>query len=109
MLRPWTKPPERFTLAPLNEGREPLASVMVKLSSGKESKTPRGSWRSLRVSSPVLVMVVVTLRSLAFGAETLRDKPGAAGLGAAETMAAAATRATREARREEENIVIVKR
>ena len=79
---------------------------MVKEFSGKESKTPRGSLRSLRVSSPVLVMVVVTFRfsspsTLAFGVEILRDK-----LGAAETMAVEATSATSEARREEENIAM---
>ena len=79
---------------------------MVKEFSGKESKTPRGSLRSLRVSSPVLVMVVVTFRfsnpsTLALGVEILRDK-----LGAAETTAVEAMRATSEARREEENIAM---
>ena len=77
---------------------------MVKEFSGNESKTPRGSLRSLRVSSPVLVIVVVTFRfsnpsTLAFGVEILRDK-----LGAAETTAVEATRATSEARMKEENI-----
>jgi len=79
---------------------------MVKEFSGKESKTPRGSLRSLRVSSPVLVMVVVTFRfsnpsTSTLGVEILRDKPGVA-----ETAAAEATRATSEAQMEEENIAI---
>jgi len=79
---------------------------MVKEFSGKESRTPRGSLRSLRVSSPVLVMVVVTFRfsnpsTSALGVEILRVKPGAA-----ETATAEATRATSETRREEESIII---
>ena len=79
---------------------------MVKEFSGKESKTPRGSLRSLRVSSPVLVIVVVTFRfsnpsTSTLGVEILRDKPGVA-----ETATAEATRATSEARMEEENIAI---
>ena len=79
---------------------------MVKEFSGKGFRTPRGSLRSLRVSSPVLVTVVVTFRfcnpsTLALGVEVLRDSPGAA-----ETATAEAMRATREARREEENIVV---
>jgi hypothetical protein len=80
--------------------------VILKLSSGKELKTPRGSLRSLRVSSPVLVMVVVTFKfsnpsTLTLGVDALTVKPGAA-----ETATAEATRATKEARREEENIVV---
>ena len=79
--------------------------MTVKVFSGKEFKTPRGSLRSLRVSSPVLVTVVVTFKfcnpsTLALGVVVLRVKPGAA-----ETATAEATRARREARREEENIV----
>ena len=79
---------------------------MLKLFSGKGFKTPRGSLRSLRVSSPVLVTVVVTFKfsnpsTLRLGVEVLTVKPGAA-----ETTIAEATRATREARREEENIVM---
>jgi len=90
--------PERlFTLAPWNEGREPAGLVMKKVFSGKVFKTPRGSLRSLRVPSPVLVIVVVTFRfsnplTLASGVEILRIR-----LGAAETEA---TRATRERHRE---------
>ena len=77
---------------------------MVKEFSGKEFKTPRGSLRSLRVSSPMLVMVVVTFRfsnptTSALGVEILRDKPGAA-----ETATAEATREISKA--EEENIVV---
>ena len=79
---------------------------MVKEFSGNGFKTPRGSLRSLRVSSPVLVTVVVTFKfsnpsTLTVGVEVLSVKPGAA-----ETATAEATRATREARREEENIVV---
>jgi len=79
---------------------------MVKEFSGKELKTPRGSLRSLRVSSPVLVTVVVTFKfsnpsTSTLGVEVLRVRPGAA-----ETAIAEATRAAREARREEENILV---
>ena len=82
-----------------------MVSVMLKLFSGKVSKTPRGSLRSLRVSSPVLIMVVVTFRfinpsTLALGVDVLTVRPGAA-----ETTTTEATRAAREAGREEENIV----
>ena len=35
---------------------------MVNESSGNGFNTPRGSWRSLRAPSPVLAMVVVTLK-----------------------------------------------
>jgi len=78
---------------------------MLKLFSGKVFKTPRGSLRSLRVSSPELIMVVVTFRfinpsTLALGVDVLTVRPGAA-----ETATAEATRATRKAGREEENIV----
>ena len=93
-------------MAPVNEGREPVASVTLKLFSGKEFKTLRGSLRSLRVSSPVLVTVVVTFKfskpsTLALGMDALMVRPGAA-----ETATAEATRATREVRRVEENIVV---
>jgi len=69
---------------------------MVNEFSGKESKTPRGSLRSLRVPSPVLIMVVVTFRfstplTLALGVEVLTVKPGAA-----ETTTAEAARTSRE-------------
>ena len=75
---------------------------MVKEFSGKGLKTPRGSLRSLRVWSPVLVTVVVTFKffnpsTLVLGVEVLRVKPGAA-----ETATAEAMRATRE----EESIVV---
>jgi len=74
--------------------------VTVKEFSGKEFKTPRGSLRSLRVPSPVLVTVVVTFKfcnpsTLTVGVVVLRVKPGAA-----ETAIAETTRARRE-----ENIV----
>ena len=96
----------QFTFAPVNAGREPEESVMVKEFSGKGLKTPRGSLSNLRVSSPVLVMIVVIFRfsnpsTSTLGVEILRDKPGAA-----ETTAAEATRAKREARRGEESIAM---
>ena len=91
-------------MAPLNDGEEPAASVTTKEFSGKVLKTPRGSLRSLRVLSPVLVTVVVTFRfsnpsTLMLEVEVLTVKPGAA-----ETATAETTRAARETRREEDNI-----
>ena len=93
-------------MAPLNDGPEPVASVMLKVFSGKVFKTPRGSLRSLSVSSPVLVTVAVTFKfpnpsTLLLGVEVLTVKPGPA-----DTTTAEATRAMREARREEENIAV---
>ena len=72
---------------------------------GKGFKTLRGSLRSLRVSLPVLVTVAVTFKfsnpsTLTLGIEVLTAK-----LWSAETAIAEATMVTREARREEENIV----
>jgi hypothetical protein len=72
---------------------------MLKLFSGNLFKTPRGSLRSLRVSSPVLVIVAVTFKfpnpsTMALGVDVLTVK-----LGAAEAVIAEATRAAREARR----------
>ena len=80
----------------MNDGREPAASVMLKEFSGKESKTPRGSLRSFRVSSPVLRTVVVTFKfsnpsTLALEVEVQTVKSGVA-----EATMAEATRATRE-------------
>jgi len=49
-------------LCALGNEREPAGLVTVKESSGKGSKTPRGSLRNLRVSPPVLITVAVTLR-----------------------------------------------
>ena len=79
---------------------------MVKVFSGKEFKAPRGSLRSLRVSSPVLVMVVMTLKfsspsTLTSGVEALIVR-----LGVAETTTANATTVKTEGLREEENIVV---
>ena len=51
-----------FTQPPLKDGRELEGPVMLKELAGNESRTPRGSLRSLRVSSPVLTTVTVTLR-----------------------------------------------
>ena len=76
-----------------------MASVILKLFSGKASKTPRGSLRSLRAASPVLVIVAVTFKfsnpsTLTVGADVLTVK-----LWAAETVTVEEARATREARR----------
>jgi len=81
---------------------------MVKEFSGKELKTPRGSLRSLTGFLPVFATVVMTF---VFSdpppseSRTVKSTSTAAA-GAAETATAEATRATREARREEENIVV---
>ena len=93
-------------MAPLNDGLEPVGSVIVKEFSGKEFKAPRGSLRSLRVSSPMLIIVVVTFKfsnpsMLTLGVEVLRVRPGMA-----ETATTKVTREMREARRMEENIVV---
>jgi len=85
---------------------------MVKEFSGKWFKDPRGSLSSLRVSLPVLTMVVVTFKfsnpsTSGLGVEVLMvtlGPPGAAG--AAEVATAEAIMAMREARRKEENIVV---
>ena len=92
----------RFTLAPLNEGLEPVESMIVKVFSGKEFKAPRGSLRSFRVLPPVLVTVVVTFKfssplTWTLGIDVLTVKPGAAEMAAAETATAEATKAIREA------------
>jgi len=85
---------------------------MVKVFSGKEFKDPRGSLSNLRVSPPSLVMVVITFKffdpsPLMWGAEVLTVTLGTPETaGAPETMTADAMRATREARREEKNIVV---
>ena len=74
---------------------------MLKVFSGKGLKAPRGSLRSFRVSSPVLVTVVVTFKfsnpsTRTLGTDALTDRSGPA-----ETATAEATRATKEARTEE--------
>ena len=73
---------------------------MLKVFSGNECKTLRGSLRSFRVSSPVLTTVVVTLKfsnpwTSALAVEVQTVKPGVA-----ETAIAEATRAMRDERRE---------
>ena len=73
---------------------------MVKVFSGNEFNTPRGSFSSLRVSPPVLITVVVTFKfsnpsTSTFGVEVLTVKPGAA-----ETVTVEATRMMRGAKRE---------
>ena len=72
-----------LALAPLNEGRDPVPLVMLKVFSGKGLKTPRGSLRSLRVSSPVLVTVAVTFKysnpsTWTLGTDALTVRPGVA-------------------------------
>ena len=84
---------------------------MVKVSSGKEFKDPRGSLSNLRVSPPVLTMVEVTFQfcdpsMLMLGAEVLTVTLGVPETaGAAETTTADATSAMRVARREK-NIMV---
>jgi len=79
---------------------------MVKVFSGKGFKAPRGSLRSLSISSPLLVMVVVTFKfsnpsTLTLGVEALRVR-----LGAAVTTTAEATKAKMETERDEEYISV---
>lgn len=51
-----------LTLIPVKEGLAPVPSVMAKVSVGSFDSGPRGSLRTLIVSSPVLVIVATTLR-----------------------------------------------
>ncbi len=101
-------PGEYLSLTPAKPGRAPPSVVIAKVSAGRGLRTPLGSLRSLRVSSPVFVTVVVTFQfstpATAPGPVTLRERPGTA-----ETADAVATRATRAARREVENMVPVSR
>ena len=81
----------------MNDGREPVGLVMLKVFSGKEVKSPRGSLRSFRVSSPVLAMVVVTFKfsnpsTSTSGVQVQTVKPGVA-----ETAMAEAVRVMMEA------------
>ena len=98
---------EYLTLKPMKSGLAPLSLVMMNASVGRVSRMLLGSLRSLTVSSPVLVRVVTTFRfstlSTVAGPVTLTDRPGVA---ATEAAAAMATRATRVARREVENMVL---
>jgi len=78
---------------------------MLKVFSGNEFKTPRGSLSSLSVSPPVLITVVVTLKfsnplTSIFGVEVLTVKQGAT-----ETTTVEAMRTMRGVRREGESIV----
>lgn len=73
---------------------------MRKLFSGNGCRTPRGSFRSLRVSSPALVMVVMTFNFSNPSTSTLGVEVLTVKLGAATTAAAEATRAIRVARME---------
>ena len=94
-----------LTFAPMKLGLSPESVVMSKVLAGSVCRAPRGSLRSLRVSSPVLVSVVATFRfwtsSTASGPVTLRERPGVA-----ETAVAVATRATSAARRVAENMLL---
>ena len=74
---------------------------MVKLCSGKESKTPRGSLRSFRVSLPVLNKVTVTFKFCTPLTSTLGTEVITVKLGAALAATAEATRTMRAARRNE--------
>jgi len=65
---------------------------MLKVFPGKEFKAPRGSLRSLRVSSPVLVTVVVTFQLSSLSTCTLETDILTVRPGAAETAIAEATR-----------------
>ena len=96
-----------ITLTPTNDGREPSASVMVNESSGVESKTPRGSLRSLSSLLPLLpIWMVITPGTLTLTSRPTVSCSPTVAAGAAQTATADATRATREARREEENIAV---
>ena len=87
------------------KGREPAAWAMTKEFSGKELKTPRESLRSLRVSLPVLITVVVTCKLSNQSTTTVGINVLTAKLGAASTATAEATRTTRAAWREEDVIM----
>lgn len=54
--------PKIHTLAPLNRGLAPLAPATLKVSASNVFKAERGSFKSLRVSSPVFVIVAWTER-----------------------------------------------
>ena len=82
-----------FTVAPMNDRREPKGSVIVKVFSGNGLKTPRGSLRSFRVPPPVLAMVAVTSRFFNPSACTLEVEVLTVKLGAVE-MAGTAEMAT---------------
>jgi len=90
-----------------------VGPVILKEFSGNELKTPRGSLRSLTDLLPVFVTVVVTFMfsdpsPFELRSETMTVKLMSISMaGAAETATAEATRATREARREEKSIVIM--
>lgn len=87
---------------------------MVKVSSGEGSKIPRGSFRSVSVLSPAFATVVVTFK--VSGPSMLRREieiltsnnvGGSAEVaGAAHTATTETARATRETRRQEENMVM---
>ena len=87
---------EYLTLTPVKSGLEPSSVVMSKVLVGRTCSAPRGSLRSLRVSSPMLVRVVTTFKfstpSTAVGPVTLRERAGTA-----ETTVAVAVRAIKAA------------
>ena len=97
---------EYLTLTPVKSGLAPSPVVMANVLAGRVCRAPRGSLRSLRVSSPVLVSVATTLKfstpSTASAPVTLRERPGAAA-----TMDAVAVRTRRAARTVVENIASV--
>ena len=91
------------TPTPVKVGLEPSLAVMTNALVERVCRALRGSLRSLRVSSPVLVSVATTLKfstpSTASAPVTLSERPGAAA-----TMEAVAARVRRAARRVVENM-----
>ena len=98
-------PGEYLTFTPVKTGLAPSLVVIAKVLVAKVCKALRGSLRSLRVSSPVLTRVVITLKfSTSFtasGPETLSERRGAAW-----TAAAVAARMIRADRWEAKNIML---
>ena len=94
---------EYLTFTPVKAGLAPSLVVIAKVLVAKVCRALRGSLRSLRVSSPVLMRVVITLKfSTSFivsGPETLSERPGAAW-----AAAAVVARVIRADRREVENM-----
>lgn len=92
-----------LTLIPVKDGTAPAASLIANVSAGSLFNGPLGSFSSFKVSSPVFVTVVTTLRfwtpSTESGPETCRESPGAA-----EAAIAERTRPERAVRTMDENI-----
>ena len=77
------------TPTPVKIGLEPSLAVMTNALVERVCRALRGSLRSLRVSSPVLVRMATTLnsstQSMTSEPVTLRERPGAAATADAET------------------------